>query len=116
MEINIIALAISIFMGIVVYSMMSFGRISHHNPLGVMITTVIIIFNYWFISSAGLFDNILPGPLDSALSGEDDLEGYVDIGENFTSTCIDNYIYKGYDEQSAEKLCKVKLRNIKGVS
>lgn len=116
MDVNIITLAISVGMGIVIYSMMNFGRIGPHNITGVIIVTSLIILNYWFISSAGLFDYISPvssGPARLP-GGETITAGYVDTGGNFTSSCIEDYLYKGYDADSADKLCKVKLRNIGG--
>ena len=117
MDLNFIAImAISIFLGIYLYSQFGSRSLSHRNIMSIAVVTSIIIVNYWAFSSFGVFDNLFPsstaGPsLPEAITNEQAaiMEEYGTV-ENDT-TCIDNYLYKGYDGGNAKRLCKVKERN-----
>lgn len=122
---NFLLLALSIFTGLFLYKVIGMGpsTLSHRNMMSVVILAVLVGTNYWIFSAMGI-DDMLPEinifGSSSSLYGEGDSPVNTDeqeaIMEDYgtvinDTTCIDNYLYKGYSEDNAEGLCKIKMRN-----
>lgn len=110
-------------MGLIFWSIVDGGRISHRRPMSIIVVALLIVTSYWALGTAGLFggadssgtitpfgiDIPYPGIVSEPVELDELPPGYKDSG--ITDECIEDYLDKNYGNDSAQKLCRMRRKN-----